>query len=453
MAANQKYKRVLVLSHNAFSKVQNNGKTLESFFKRWDKKCIAQLYLQPDLPDHDFCNNYFRMTDYEVLNNVFFNGKVGHRIFASEKDSDFIDHMNPMIKKLYFDRRKSGERKGLNNFIHKLFVARIPLFVGLRELLWARSKWKSNLLIEWIKEFSPDVLFFQGSNGVFGYEIALWICNEFKIPLILELTDDYTTSLYSCSLLERINKKKYREVFAHAISLAYRVITISEYMAIEYKKRFGGEYSVLMNSVNINATDDEPDIQDHVRFLYAGNVSINRWRVLVQIGKAINEINDEHDIKCKLDIYTPTLMQEKIRRRLSSVESIECKGSLNQEELAVEIQRSNILVHVEAFDKKNKKITRLSISTKIPEYMASKRCILAVGPNDVASIIYLRDNCYAQVAESDNINIIKDSIIELINRPDVRKTYSEAAYKAAYLRHHPDTSQKIILEIVEDACR
>ena len=49
-------------------------------------------------------------------------------------------------------------------------------------------------------------------------------------------------------------------------------------------------------------------------------------------------------------------------------------------------------MHVEAFDKKNRKITRLSMSTKISEYVASGAQVLAIGPSDVASMRCLADN-------------------------------------------------------------
>lgn len=322
----------------------------------------------------------------------------------------------------------------------------------MRDFLWSRSQWKSDLLINWIKDFSPDVLFFQGSNSVFGYEIALWICKEFNIPLILQLTDDYTANLYNWSLLEKINKAKYKKLFSEAISMASKVITISEYMSNEYKSNFGGDYIVLSNSVYIKSTGEEPHYKGELRFLYAGNVSINRWKVLKKIGKEISVINAKYHMKSKLYIYTPTLMQKQVRESLASVDSIECKGTLNQEELEIEIQRSNVLIHVEAFDKKTKLITRLSISTKIPEYMASKRCIFAVGPSDVASIMYLRDNYCAKVVEADNIRLIEESLLELIKEPQVRKAYSETAYNAYCLWHHPDISQRIIRKIIEDSC-
>ena len=62
---------------------------------------------------------------------------------------------------------------------------------------------------------------------------------------------------------------------------------------------------------------------------------------------------------------------------------------------------ADILLHVESFNEKMKKYTRLSISTKIPEYLASKRLIIAIGPVDIASIEYLKDNKAALILDNN----------------------------------------------------
>lgn len=61
------YPRVLVIAHNPFSDTQNNGKTLSAFFNGWPKDKLAQIYLTPDKPDYTVCENFFRITDLEVL--------------------------------------------------------------------------------------------------------------------------------------------------------------------------------------------------------------------------------------------------------------------------------------------------------------------------------------------------------------------------------------------------
>jgi hypothetical protein len=444
-------KKILVLSHNAFSKTQNNGKTLESFFRKWEKSNLAQIFLQPENPDFEFCDNYFRITDYEAMSSAFFNGEIGHRLLSNSNESEFIKKTNRLIQRLYLDRRSGVERKGLSRILHKGFVERVPFLIFLRDIIWRMAKWDTKKLNDWIEEFSPDVLFFQGSSSVFGYKIALSICEKHRIPLVLQLTDDYTRPLYKYSVLELVNKLNYRRIFKRAISKSVKVIAVSDYMAREYGPVFGGSYTTLMNSVEVKDLQPEPLCGQEIRLLYAGNVLLKRWEVLEKIGKALSHINSRHNLNCILHIHSPTPIPQDIVNRLSIQEAIRCGRPLNQNELWAQIEASNILVHVESFDEKMKRITRLSISTKIPEYLASRRCIFAVGPDEVASIKYLSENRYAHTGTSLNLDCIQRKLEEIIVSSDLRSEYVRSA-RAGYLANHsPEIALPEISKIVDSA--
>ena len=51
--------KVLLVSHNCFSKTQNMGKTFASLFSNFKKEELMQLYLYPTIPNIDICDNYF----------------------------------------------------------------------------------------------------------------------------------------------------------------------------------------------------------------------------------------------------------------------------------------------------------------------------------------------------------------------------------------------------------
>lgn len=445
------HKRVLVLSHNAFSQSQNNGKTLESFFADWDKSALAQIYLQPDNPDLDFCQQYFRITDYEALNNVVFGGNIGHEIAAASSNDQFIKSTHPFIQKLYFARRSSSERRGLNKLVHEGLVHRHPAPTFIRDLVWSLARWKTNELCSWVQRFSPDVLFFQGSNSVFGYKIAFWLCDTFRLPLVLQLTDDYTRPLHKKSLLELTIKQKYVACLRAGIKRASTVITISPQMEHEYRCRFGGTYTTLMNSIVCRDVKPEPSRAPSLKLLYAGNVLLQRWRVLESIAIALRELKQHRGFDCIIHVHSPTAIPSEILARLQAQPQLRCGPSLSQHQLASAMEDSNILVHVESFDEKMRTITRLSVSTKIPEYMASSRCILAVGPSDVASIQYLRENMYAHVIESDEVSVIRARLDMLISDKRRRDAYIGRATDGYNSNHHPRKTRRAIANIVESS--
>lgn len=443
--------KVLVLSHNAFSKVQNNGKTLENFLGNYSKDKLAQIYLQPEEPDFDFCSKYFRITDYEALNNVLLKGQMGNEILPGEKNLEIRD-LKPLVQHLYGDRYSKKEKKGLGKIIHKMFINRVPFCVLIRNCIWQSSDWCTSDLKNWIEDFKPDVLFFQGSSCSFAYEIALWICDEYKLPLVLELTDDYTYFVNRFSAFERLNMKKYLKIFQKAILKAKSIIVISKYMEDEYKERFGGkQYAVLMNAIERNMAEKQNVDIYNMKIVYAGNVSIGRWKVIKQIGEALDQINHMQDTKYRLFVFTPFYLERKVRHKLSKCNSINYGGCLNPQELEKEIETADMLLHVESFKKKMRKVTRLSISTKIPEYMASRRCIIGVGPRNIGSIRYLQDNSLGKVIFNYRKDIIIKEIMELINSPQMQKIFEEHAYEQYLLEHNPIVVKATIEKIIYEA--
>ena len=62
--------RLLVISHNVFSETDNMGKTLLSYFAKWNVQELAQFYIHSEVPTSHLCENYFRITDKEALKSI-----------------------------------------------------------------------------------------------------------------------------------------------------------------------------------------------------------------------------------------------------------------------------------------------------------------------------------------------------------------------------------------------
>ena len=72
MAEKKKYfPKILIVSHNALSKTQNNGKTIETLFKEWPKEKIFHLFFGRENDDSEFCIRSFCVTDFDALDNFF----------------------------------------------------------------------------------------------------------------------------------------------------------------------------------------------------------------------------------------------------------------------------------------------------------------------------------------------------------------------------------------------
>ena len=391
--------KVLVIASTPFSKTKNNGKTLSSFFKTYDRNMIAQFFYSGGDFNSDICDNYYFLTKEDVLR--------GNKGAAYTTDSILMkDETKESIPNKSFIR----------SFFHIFSQARNPIALWLKDRTWRNADYSK--AFDWIDQFNPDVVFFQGFSMAYGYDFALSVCKKKNIPMILELTDDYTHRLYPFSIVEKINQKRYMKVFTEAIRFASKTIVISDLMKEEYESRFGGDMAVMMNTVNtigpVCNCDRIPN-----DYVYAGNLLLNRWKVLRNLGKALLQVNQQ----ATLNIYTPDVPPKHILKSLSKVRSIRYGGRLTKEELECRLKKCEYVVHVEAFDKKNRKITRLSMSTKISEYVASGAKVLAIGPSDVASMKCLANNNLGICINDSSVS----QIVTMLNNHNLSEDYKENA--------------------------
>lgn len=430
--SNKKYPRVLIISHNPLSDTEGSGKTLSSFFRQWDNDNLAQLYLTTSVPDFTICKKFFQINDIDIIKRVFFSKHLqGRRVTYS----DLTD------MKIYKNKMRTNF---LLKVIRKNFSPFFRLFI---DLLWDLADYKTRKLIRFVDEFKPQIVFFQSSNSVMIFSLAKWICEERNIPLIMQTTDDYVSGKFTLDPFFWIQQMRLRKAYKWAASYSDGIFAIGDKMADEYRLRFGGNYFVAMNSTDHNLPIYTP-VNKTIKFLYTGNLLLNRWKVLALIAECLEELHHEEGLDGELSIFSLFEPGTKELSLLNRPPFSLFKGALNTNELNGVKTHSDVLVHVEAFDRKHRHLTRLSISTKIPEYLAAGRCIFAVGPEDVASMQYLAEYKLGVTVMSDNKSNIKEALKELMVNSEKRTQYAEKGREVAHLRHNADkTAENIFRNI------
>lgn len=433
-------RRVLILSHNALSDTQNNGKTLTSFFEGWSREKLAQLYLSIDRPSFTICDRFFQCTDMGMLRALFSGAQAGAIVERQERDQG-----------------KATEKGG--RLTQRIWPAlqwalgrHYPLPEYMRDLLWRGGRWRSTALCEWLDAFAPEAVFFQGSNYPFAYDIALWICARYGIKLLIQLTDDYTYVPHPLLPMAWVFHFRYLKRFKEGLARAQAVYAISPAMREEYARRFGyGRFEVAANCVALSPVTPEPSEQTVLRLLYAGSTHTGRWRVLREIGRALSALRGE-GLHAVLEIYTPRPLPERLRHKLTIDPVLAVRGSLTPGQLAEAMGEANVLVMVESFARSARKVTRLSLSTKIPEYMAAGRCILAVGPGDVSSMAYLQTHGAAIVADQPGHDALVDTLRGLFD-PDRRAVCAQNGLRLAQAAHQKSALQAMIRQEISQEIR
>lgn len=391
--------KVLFISHNAFSKVLNNGKTFSSLFTGWPKEKIAQLYFHNEQPNFEVCDKYFVITDEQMLKRK-------------------KDNVGQVITRENINNVKKTQSK-LHSYVRKKPLA---IFTTLRDILWDSNKWNNKKLNRWIEDFSPNVIFFVGGGSKFSYKITKKIANKYKIPVLLYYTDDYVTPGPSLDLFGWINLLRLRLYLRIFMPVVKKIFVIGEDMQNEYAFRFKKECIPIMNSVNINdfreldnSNKSLPLEKDKITIAYFGGLHLNRWKTLAELGSAIESLSDNEAINFQLFIYTNQQPDSEILTEINNPPYIQYMGSVDQNEIISEMLKYDMLLHAESFEKKMIHKTRLSISTKIPEYLATGKPILGVGPSNLSSIKYLKNKTNSFILEDLKKAKINELLISIYN--------------------------------------
>lgn len=419
--------RVLVVSHNVFSATESMGKTLFSYFRGFRVKDLAQFYIHSEVPTSGVCENYFRITDKEALKSVL--TRKGGRAFGKND--------------IEVGRATSRTDDGLTAQMYQFARRRSPLIYLARNAVWRFSAWKSRELLKWVDDFAPDAVFFASGDYSFMYRIALEIAKHRKIPLFVTCMDDYYLhNLNKDSALGRFAHRLFMRQVKRTMEYAESLFVICDKMAEDYSKLFSKPCHVLHTPASFAGPLQE---EKKGGVAYLGNLGLNRHRQLVRLGRAIKELNMENAPKA-IDVYSSE-PREEILRELTPENGIVFHGSVSAGEVRRIIGESMAVIHTESFEEDMKERVRYSVSTKIADSLASGTCLLAYGPDDVASVEYVKKNHAAFViTEKDDL---KEQLRRFLGDEELRNQIEANALALAGQNHGVTAAGEIIRNVIE----
>lgn len=406
--------KVLIVSHNCFSKTQNMGKTLTALFSEFKKEEICQLYFYPSVPSLDVCDSYYRITDKDILFSILKRRNCGKQIEPICDDSKERIYESDSIAMQY--------KKGKSVFIRRM-----------RDVLWSFGAWKNSTLKEWLVEEKPDVVFYALGDATFSQNIAMWISRFLKIPLVTYVCDEYYFSLKGL-----INRGLVKNI-GKTIKKSKCIVSICEALGEIYQKRFGVLYTTVMTGSSFDVGDLEKK-ENGKEIAYIGNLSLNRWKSLLDVAEVINELNLENKGEYKLVYYGGK------REELEG--KIEYGGMLDADGVKKTMEKSLLLVHVETFDEEYRARLMYSVSTKIADSLASGTGILAYGPSELVSMQHLIKNGCCVFGQSKEE--LKLDLKNFFENNMKREELSYRAKKTAISSHSRENNSKRLYQVMKD---
>lgn len=382
--------RVLLLSVDPWCQNNSFGNTYSNIFGKIDNIKIGHIYLLDGLPDGDKnVSRYFQISESGIIKSAlrpFSRGMgVGCEVHASDSlTNDSTVSRVAKRKKSVYDKLLSFGKK---HHWRSMFMA--------REIAWKLGRVNYESLFAFIEDFQPDIFVLAYYYVYNSNRIAYRIKQRFDIPMVMiMMMDHYSLNRVSWNPVFWIDRFAKRVQIRTLVKESEILYVISKKLKDELERDLRIPCQVLYKIPNENRLFYQYlSSAGTVKYLFTGNIYANRWESLAMLASELKRQGGG-----KLDIYTSTPISKEMDSALNIPGVSEVHKPVTQDEVIRLQNHADVLVHVEAFDKKNKSLVRCAISTKIMDYISVGRCILAIGPSDIASMEYLTNNDLALYA-------------------------------------------------------
>ncbi len=425
--------KVLIISHNPITTHGSMGKTMLTLFSAFSREEVAQLYIYPSLPDIDFCNAYFRMTDKDVLKSYYTFSVKGREIAKDEIRAG---------ETLFEDGRDEGLYRNRKN--------KTPLRMLLRDTMWRFSHWLNKPLCSFIERERPDVLFVAPGAAKFLYRIAEKIAKRYGLPFVTYIGDDCYFMEPSEGFLGKRQSRALQKTIAHHMKTASAAITISTAIADRYHAHFGTETVTVMTGASFPIAEAPKERAVPRGITYLGGIRCNRYLSLAEIGEELDRMNERDGTAFTLDIYS----EEKDESILSVLRAHTCvrlHGYVTGDDFRRVFHGADLLLHTEAFDEESMDLVKHSVSTKIADSLASGIPFLAYGPPSIASVSHLAAHGAALIATDRSA--LADWLHTAFYDADRRAACVENALLLAHTDHDPTENSRRVHRILEHAAK
>ena len=402
--------KILIVSHESWRNTNNGGNVLSNIFCSFQDAELAQVYCSGEEPQNDLCQRYYQISESLLLTKE--KGRV-----LPKRDYSSLSVQVPETIEGRINRRIPAPLK------NTALLA--------REIMWSVFNWKTTTLERFVTEFQPDLIFAPCYYYYHVSKVALYVKRIAGCPMISYISDDnyslkqisFSPSFYMNRLITR---KWIRRMFAES-ALIY---TMTELQKREYESIFHRPMKVLCKHAEF-AARSKP-VGDPICFLYAGNLLLNRWRILVSLADALSEINAS-GVRAQLHIFSSTVLSERTMKKLNDGTNTIFHGLVSYQELEQLYRTADVAVFVESFDLKNRLVTRLSFSTKIIDCLNSGCAVLAVGPETHAGMTYLKEHDAAICVNS--VQALRQAVQTIVDHPGMIDEYAEKAIRLGRKNH------------------
>jgi len=252
-------------------------------------------------------------------------------------------------------------------------------------LLGRRPTWRGRYSASWLRRtlrgWRPDVVYtmvFSGETLAF----ATWVARQLGVPLVAHVADDGLET----------QKGGVSASIRDLLAAAAARITISEEMRREYTQRYGLDSHVLHNGAaedlfqKATAPANRGDLFV-VRYL-GSIIPCQQFGAIEDVAAAVRALRDE-GMAIRFELCGSAWTRQHAET-LTDGDSVVYRGEIDKAEGFELLRSADLLVIPVTFDRSLFSVVRLSLPTKLTEYLASGTPTLVYGPPGTAPVEFCR---------------------------------------------------------------
>lgn len=305
-----------------------------------------------------------------------------------------------------------------------------------------------------VDEFAPDCVYTLG-NSIDAMKYACKLADYYGVHILPHFMDNWQESHRYGSEKYPTHRKSTQKWLKRMYMRAVCGLTISEKMAAVYDERWNIRHFALMNAVDVEQYYCGQVKEDVKILVYAGGLHLNRYKSLLEIARCVDRLNREEmrlsDEGYKLEIYTDSKSKSLYECEFAPFQCVSFREYVKHDQIRTVYEHASVLVHIETFDPEYRNFILYSLSTKIPEYLATGLPILLYAPEEIFVSEYLkRNNAAAVVSDEETLG---KALKKLISDPSYRTELGFRAEKLAREKHDKAIALKVFNQAVDCSCK
>lgn len=422
---------VMVLSANAWDDANSVGNTMSNFFSDWDNAHFSSIYFREAQPNNYVCSRYYRISDKMLAKNILSPHRIGYE-FTNDKST-----------RQSKNESAAKQEEKLIAFFHNFGIRSV---YRLEELLWRLRGWQNDKLRAFVEQERPDIVFAFAIPRMQYVLMIEYLKQYTNAKIVLFIADDVYGKYLRCT---RQRGQARARRFRQLVDMADKLYGASEELCDVYGAEFCRHITTLYKGCDfvspVRETTSLP-----IRVTYAGNLLYGRLETLSTLVDEIEAINSD-GLKMVLEVYSGTPLTTKQAQTLNRMGSARFCGSRPYTEIREILNKSDIVLHVESFEKRQVDTVRYSFSTKIMDCLQSGSALMVIGPKGISSVEYPRRIQGAIVVDDvTKLQRVLTSIIgnadDLPNRAMAIRDFAEVHHAINAVRKGLQTDFRLLVE-------